>query len=1015
MELVQHTAASFELAPISYDFFFKYLDYNLSKGRGISLFEADKNAITSFTDQAALQGCSPLTFRLSSLGDAAPELPDPQNFAVIIQDLPFPDFLDRAALIADKLIFPLWFKRTSMCFFSAHGRGVYDVLSLGGNELHSGYTKVINSLLCEQIFVLLERVNYKFSSPVFLELPEHKTIFTPIEEKMLQALEENGLSYQPQVRLGRYTVDFLVEHKNKKIIVECDGKAYHYPRKDRERDKVLASEGYPICHFSGAEILSNVEACIEVIWKSLEYNAVPACPLDDDLDPSQMAAVGSIAGPIRVLAPAGSGKTKTLINRILNLLDQGIPAKKILALAFNKKARDEMQERLERKGIHGIEVRTFHSLGYEIVRESLGWSFSGTAHKQISRELMRTAIRRHTELPPLRNKDPLDAFLDSLRKAKMDLPALPSMTVEYGERVYPFEPIFYSYLKAQLDRNFLDFDDMIYLALRVLLENSTLRHAYQFRFEYVLVDEFQDLNQAQLLLLQVLSLPENNVFAVGDDDQMIYGFRGAEVKHIIEFDKRFPVASSHVLNTNYRSSRMIVRHTGWLIDHNTDRVKKNIQPRPGAQQGSFEISGHSSIFEQAKFAAQWLVEHKQKNQLKWSDYAFLYRYNAFQFPVALVLDTLNVPHTPLSGQRLFQTQVGKDVYAYLQVILSPAESTQADFERVLKRPNKYFTNQLIATARDWNSLLRLPQGPNLRGWEREKLIDLSVRIEKLSKLAHTQGTSPIDFMQALKMDFGLSDFYRDQSRLSDDLDQADEEDLLEVIVALSENFQTIPDFYQFVCKSIDNKEPEPQASHDDDRNGKDEVYLGTIHRAKGKEFQNVVYFNLSKTGAASEKLREEERRVAYVGATRPKDSLLITFSSAKPSKFLAEIALNPKFDGLEAEELERKYDSVKLRLKRENVKLQQIELQKKKLVVQFEYLTEALLVEKSAWLLHLTWLFANWLIQKTHEKIEVLNQRIRKQIEAVLRPLEIELGDLEEEIKLRNTIKPGAQEEDIQK
>ena len=194
----------------------------------------------------------------------------------------------------------------------------------------------------------------------------------------------------------------------------------------------------------------------------------------------------------------------------------------------------------------------------------------------------------------------------------MDLPALPTMTVEYGERVYPFEPLFYSYLKAQLDRNFLDFDDMIYLSLRVLLENNTLRHAYQSRFEFVLVDEFQDLNQAQLLLLQVLSLPENNVFAVGDDDQMIYGFRGAEVKHIIEFDKRFPVSSSHVLNTNYRSSRMIVRHTGWLIDHNTDRVSKNIQPRQGVQQGSFEISGHASIFEQAKFMGQWLVETKRR-------------------------------------------------------------------------------------------------------------------------------------------------------------------------------------------------------------------------------------------------------------------------------------------------------------------------------------------------------------------------------------------------------------------
>jgi superfamily I DNA/RNA helicase len=166
-------------------------------------------------------------------------------------------------------------------------------------------------------------------------------------------------------------------------------------------------------------------------------------------------------------------------------------------------------------------------------------------------------------------------------------------------------------------------------------------------------------------------------------------------------------------------------------------------------------------------------------------------------------------------------------------------------------------------------------------------IDRSRRPDrKNSKLAHTPETSSIDFMQALKMYFGLSDFYRDQSRLSNDLDQANEEDLLEVIIALSENFQTILDFYQFVCKSIDNEELEPQVNPGDDRNGRDEVYLGTIHRAKGKEFPNVVYFNLSKTGAASEKLREEERRVAYVEATRPKDSLLITFSSAKPSEVL---------------------------------------------------------------------------------------------------------------------------------
>ncbi len=140
-----------------------------------------------------------------------------------------------------------------------------------------------------------------------------------------------------------------------------------------------------------------------------------------------------------------------------------------------------------------MEVRTFHSLGYEIVREGLGWSFQGSTSKKTCKTLMKSAILQHTELPPLRNKDPLDAFLAGLRRAKMELPALSSVTVEYGDRIYPFEEIFYSYIQKQLNANFLDFDDMIYLAIRILLENSSLRSVYQSRFEYVLVDEFQDL------------------------------------------------------------------------------------------------------------------------------------------------------------------------------------------------------------------------------------------------------------------------------------------------------------------------------------------------------------------------------------------------------------------------------------------------------------------------------------------------------------------------------------------
>ena len=914
MALLQSTT-SLQNAQLTYDFFFDNLEDNLKIGKGFSVFEADEFAISSFADQCVRKGCSPTTIKLSTLGTSPLNLPNSKSPVVIIQDLPFEEFLNQAAHIADQLIFPLWFKRISICFFSIPRRAEYDNLRLSGDVLHKNYGMVVNSLLCEQIFVLLEQVNVQLSSP------------------------------------------------------------YNVPSPD-----------------------------VETTCKEPKHNVAPKYELDDDLDPSQMAAVNSIAGPIRVLAPAGSGKTKTLINRILNLRNQGIPSEKILALAFNKKARDEMQERLERKGIHGIQVRTFHSLGYEIVRKSLGWKYSGAEHKNTPRDLMRNAIHQHTELPPLRNKDPLDAFLDGLRKAKMDLTELSTMTVEYGERIYPFEPIFYSYLKAQLGKNYLDFDDMIYLALRVLLDDRSLHQAYQSQFEYVLVDEFQDLNQAQLLLLQILSLPENNVFAVGDDDQMIYGFRGAEVRHIIEFDKRFPVSSSHVLNTNYRSSQMIVRHTGWLIDHNGDRIEKNIQPRPGAQESSFEISGHASVLKQAEYAAQWLVEHKTKNNQRWSDYAFLFRYNAYQFPVAITLDTLKVPHTTLSGQNIFRTQVGKDVYSYLQVTLSPSEASPKDFERVFKRPNKYFTNQLIARARNWSAFQRLSQDTNLRDWEREKLIQFINRIELLSKKAHNSNMPAADFVHTLNIDLGLGEFYREQSRLSADLDQASDEDLLEVIVALAGNFKTLKEYYQFVCNSIDGDDTDALYSDV----VRDEVYLGTIHRAKGKEFRNVVYFNLCKNGRFSEKAQEEEeRRVAYVAATRPKDSLLITFPSAKPSIFLSEICLNPRFKGITDEYIERWSTSTKMRIKKGKTKQGQLERHRDELLTLFEKLTEESSSNLPTPLSQLTEMILNWRVQKTQQKIESLDKKIRNHTEIVLPPLLQETKDLDEEIRFRRAIKPG--------
>ncbi|HJS18818.1 MAG TPA: UvrD-helicase domain-containing protein [Anaerolineales bacterium] len=991
-----------------FDFFFDRLDACLRKGRGFSLFKADAACVGDFSEQCERRGLAPYPIRLSSYPNGLPELPATsttsasQNFVVLIQDLSYPEFLERASMIADRLVFPLWFRRIPICFFSNLSRETYEAQSIKGNDLHRDFARVIRALLAEQVLTLLDRSNYQFASPASLDLAPQQKIFTPIEEKLRTALEAHNLPCEPQVRIGRRTVDFLVNVQDKKVIVECESRAYPESVKGAQREKVQ------VCRFSASEIDADVEKCILTIQQAIHYQPLPAHKLDDDLDPSQREAVETVSGPIRVLAPAGSGKTRTLVNRILSLLNQGIAAERILALAFNKKARDEMQDRLERRGVRGAEVRTFHSFGYEIVREGLGWTYGGSPQKKTAKALMKSAIQEHTQLPALRNQDPLDAFLAGMRRAKMELPALSTVTVEYGDKVYPLEPIFDSYVKNQLSASFLDFDDMIYLAVRLLLENRELRRKYQARFEFILVDEFQDLNEAQLLLLQIMALPENNIFAVGDDDQMIYGFRGADVKHIVEFEKRFPVAATYVLNTNYRSSRMLIRHCGWLICHNLDRVPKGIQPRRDAQPGRFEVAGQPSLLEQALYAAKWLAEHKKKNNLNWRDYAVLYRYNAYEYPLALILDALGIPHSPVATGQLFRSSVGMDVYSYLQIILFPEEAKPSDFERILKRPNKYFTNQLTAQAKDWVSFLSLPHLTTLRGWERQKLEDFVTGIEHFSQTTCLEGISAADFMRTLKADFGLAEFYKGQSRLIDDLDQASDDGLLEVMIALAGNYKTLLAFYQFLSKSIADQESDAEKNSREavlDREGPNtnEVYLSTIHRAKGKEFRNVVYFNLSQAAADPKQAAfiEEERRVAYVGATRAKDDLLVTFSTTRPSEFLREIALNPKYRDVEEDDLKRGITSATLRLEKANFVLKHLETRKQKQIASFRELTKSQMGKHTAWIQWLLNKIQLWRIDRALAQIEGTEGQIKAHKQETIAFLEQELHAMGEEEKMR--------------
>jgi ATP-dependent exoDNAse (exonuclease V) beta subunit len=267
-----------------------------------------------------------------------------------------------------------------------------------------------------------------------------------------------------------------------------------------------------------------------------------------------------------------------------------------------------------------------------------------------------------------------------------------------------------------------------------------------------------------------------------------------------------------------------------------------------------------------------------------------------------------------------------------------------------------------------------------------------------------------DFMQTLKTEFDLAEFYQEQSRLSDDLDQASDEGLLDVITALAGNFKTPPEFFQFIRKSMadsdasrDGENTSVNGTSEREAANPNEVYLSTIHRAKGREFRNVIYFNLSQTVADPKQASfvEEERRVTYVGATRPKDDLLITFASTKPSEFLREIALNPSYRDMEADDLKRGFTSASLSLERARVVLKQLEEQKQDEIDYFSELTKSQSGQGPAWLRRLLYKFQLWRLDRALARVEGIEGQIKTHKEETIAPLEREIHALEEEGKMR--------------
>jgi DNA helicase-2/ATP-dependent DNA helicase PcrA len=657
------------------------------------------------------------------------------------------------------------------------------------------------------------------------------------------------------------------------------------------------------------------------------------------LDDAQRAAVEHARGPARVLAPAGSGKTKTLVSRVVELVDRGADPAGILMLAFNRKAAEQLEERLAALGIAttrslgappddrvtrrrrsarpaslghppdarderppGVHCATFNAFGYRYQREVLRARFSldhdGRSLRALMARAMETAGVSLRDLKPRRGSDPVGAFMNGLTRVRAALEPVGSVEVrvecvtETPIVSIPFAATHAQYARAQAATGLQSFDDQIYFAVADMLADRAHRDFIQGRFDHVLVDEFQDLNGAQLALVDLLSRPHRRLFVVGDDDQLIYGWRQADPRGILEFHRRMPPkpwSATYTLCTNYRCSRAVVETGARLVANNRVREAKDIRPRAGAQDGAVRFFGAPSWPERAGAICAFLRAEKARLACDWRELAVLCRYRSQQLLVALALDAGEVPRTPALGCKLFTHPAAKLLRAYLCLVRAPDELSAAGLAAVLGRPDRRTSAAAIEAAgaakRPWAHLRAAaakepPAGPR----PLTALVELASNLR--SELAPPALTAE-DFVWTVVEAFGLDDHWAAEADAAAAGAGSDGAGPLEVFDSLLLLAETYPDLATYL-RTWDRLRADEEA-HDDaaadtlarEESEEDRVVIGTIHAAKGREYHAVVIpdydCDVSRWSAAEV---EEERRVVYVGVTRARDAVLFTVDTS---------------------------------------------------------------------------------------------------------------------------------------
>lgn len=628
----------------------------------------------------------------------------------------------------------------------------------------------------------------------------------------------------------------------------------------------------------------------------------------DGLNREQQQAVQHTEGPLLILAGAGSGKTKVLTVRIAYLLAQGVNPYEILAITFTNKAAKEMKSRVE--GLVGdvanrIWLSTFHSFCAKFLRfeldNFLGYNSNFTIYDTSDSQVVIKVALKALNLDD--KYYPVGAMISAISDAKNKLMFASDFRKQARDFYQQKVADVYEYYEKELRKNnALDFDDLLLVAVKLLQSNAAVLEKYSKRFKYVMIDEYQDTNHAQYLLAYLLSSHWKNIAVVGDADQSIYAWRGADIQNILDFEKDYPNCTSIKLEQNYRSTKIILDAANAVIDNNEGRPEKNLwtDKTEGAKIQHFTAQ---SEHEEAAFIGDTIVKKHDIHGVPYGDMAILYRTNAQSRVLEEALIKRALPYTMVGGTKFYDRKEIKDVLAYLRVLYNPFDDLS--LLRIINVPKRSIGATTVSKLQDYArengtslfmTLTQLHLVDTIKGKTKEKLEEFGILIFTL--VAEMDDKSVLDILEAI---LDRTGYLAQLEESTDPQDQARAENIGELL-SVAKDFQdtnptgTVEDFLEQVALVNDVDSFEQEES---------KVTLMTLHAAKGLEFPIVFLGGLeeglfphSRTLMNPEEI-EEERRLAYVGITRAEKELYISnattrtvfgrTSSYLPSRFIDEI------------------------------------------------------------------------------------------------------------------------------